>query len=599
MKKLVVLAWVMAGCLPEPRDERPAIECAETSDCNAAAGEVCELGVCWGDPPRGTFSAILVPSTAIAPDAVMTAVPLLELTPDGWIQAADGGGLTLDRGVAMTGRVTIPCPDVLPACDETLALPGQIRWSRPAGFPGGPRLTGAASVGADGLYQLVVPEPRADAPIALTLTFTPSKLPLGAGLPSPAMLMAPFEDQLVLTADAIGANGKITRDLALDPSTLRTVTGRITRPFTAQRDGWQLQADVVVEGAAGARQLVSTIAVTDVEGNFTLRVATEYPVVDVLCTPPPSPSDPLEDVRHSVRARDVVVAELTGPMRDIVVPQPSAAEPVEFRVRGTDGSGGTVDVDGATVIVRLGHPLGGNLQLELEAQVTTGADGKATVMLFPVVEGIPLTYTADVLPGPTSELASQYQVPFTVPATPAIELTRRRSLVGRVLGAEGAPVADATVSATLSAATLCALSTSAARAARNLASAQIATNAKGEFTLFVDDDLAGVPLTYDVAVRPATGDGRPQWSFTDRVPTADGDRVDLQLPDGAAMRAVLFSADHGPVGDAAMSIYEQVEGAPGCMSLSGAAGGAVLRGVATADAAGTAAIVLPRPLVEL
>jgi len=579
-----------AGCLPAPDSTPEVVECETTSDCNTGAGEICDVGVCWGNPPAGDFSAILVPPPGLAPDGVMTGVPGLVLGADGWIHDGLGGSLALDPGVVLTGRVTIPCPASVPTCEGRLPLAGTIKWSRPSGIEGGPKLTGSAMVAADGTYQLAVTAPRGDVEVTMTLAFAPAQTAIATGLPSPAMLMAPYTAELTIDADDIDERiGKVTHDLALDPAALRRVLGHMSRPSTAPLAGWQLQAEVVLEGTAGARQRVSTLAITDANGDFELLIAPGFEVADVVCSPPTS-ATPVGESRPSVRAHDVV---LTGAGYDLMVPQLGAPTPVTFDITGTDSSGGTLGVDGARVMVRLAHVIGNGIELELETQaITTG--GFATLPLFPVLDGLPLQYTVDVLPGPTSELASQYGVQIEIGQGPTtIALARRRSLVGTVLDADGLVVAGATVVASLSTSTLCALDTNESRLARSLASTQVASNAKGEFTLFVDNELAGTPLSYDVSVRPATGDGRPPWRFVELQPAADGNRVELQLPDAARVRGVVLS--HGPVEGAALSLYQQVAGALSCAPTIGVSGTAVLRGLATTDATGTAAIVLPRP----
>ena len=51
---------LLAGCLEVPHGagDRSA---TTTRDCNAAHGEVCDEGVCWGNPPTGLFAATLSP----------------------------------------------------------------------------------------------------------------------------------------------------------------------------------------------------------------------------------------------------------------------------------------------------------------------------------------------------------------------------------------------------------------------------------------------------------------------------------------------------------------------------------------------------------
>lgn len=579
----------LAACLPAPTGTFEAVECEETGDC--AGGEICDVGVCWGNPPTGLFSAVITPPAAARDDSVMTSVPMLTMDPDGWIHDGRGGSLTLDQAVPMTGRVTIPCGNQTPGCRQPLG--GQIRWSRGAGFPGGPRLFGSAEVDPDGTFQLPVPRPRVGAPVALTISFSPSQVPIGLGLPSPAMLHPPIATEMVLVADDLDvATGKIARDLDLDPALLRVVTGRIVRPTLAVV-GWQLQAEVEIFGGenAGARQVVSTRAVTDADGNYTIKIAPDHEVVDVVCAPPPGAVPAMSANRPSVRAKDVVV---TAQLRDIAVPELGAPASVRFAITGRDSTGATIDVDGATVVVRLDQALGGGVRFQLETTTTTTA-GYALVPLYPILDGAPLQYTVDVLPGPVSELASVYGVPLVVgDALAMIDLDRRRQLAGRVLDAEGQPVAGAAVAATLSSAIVCILPTNASRLARSLASSQVATNARGEFLLFVDHELPDYALTYDIGVRPTGGERLPAWSFLGMEPQDGGATFDLILPPAVRVRGVVLSTDLGPLEGATLAIHQHVDDDP-CASSLGVLGTSVLRATATTDLAGTAALVLPIP----
>lgn len=582
LRLLGLLAVVAAGCLPAPEDDAAAPECASDADCGG--DRVCELDVCWGDPPPGVYSAVILPPTAVRGDSVPTAISQLVLDRDGWVHDGNGASLPLDRAVAVTGKVSIPC--AAPGCTGRTPLPGQIRWSRGAGFPGGPRLGGSADVGADGSFNLPVPRPTGGGSITVALAYTPSTAPLGEGLPSPAMLHPPYATELTITEADI-AGSKITRDLALDPAALRTITGRITRPTTAPSGGWQVKAEVESFGGenAGTRQLVSTLATTDDEGNYTLLLPTELQVVDVVCSPPSTAGN-----RPSVRAKDVVVTEQ---MRDLAIPQLGVPEEVRFDVTGLDSTGGTSVVDGATVTVRLDLALGGGLQLQLETSDTTER-GAASLTLFPVLNGAPLPYTVDVLPGPASELASQYDVPLAIGSgTAAIDLTRRRQLAGRILDAAGEPVAGAAVAASLSSAILCVLPTNTSRLARSLASSQVATNARGEFLLFVDHRLPDYALTYDLTVRPATPDGLPAWTFTGLAPQDGGGTMDLRLPAGARVRGVVLSAALGPIEGAQVGIFQHVSEDP-CVSSIDTQGTSIQRATGTTDVSGMAALVLPR-----
>jgi hypothetical protein len=284
---------------------------------------------------------------------------------------------------------------------------------------------------------------------------------------------------------------------------------------------------------------------------------------------------------------------LGASLADIAIPLLGQPRLARVEVRGVDGAGAGVAVDGATVVVRLDQPLPGGLELTVEARATTVA-GQASLPLFPLLVGVPLRYRVDVLPAPGSELAARYGaelVPALVPL--ALALPRRVALVGRLRDHDHRSVADATVTAAVSQASLCVLSSEAARVALAQAPIQVSTTGKGEFTIYVDGDLAGVDLTYDLTVRPSSGDPRPEWTFTDRDPRAGGD---LEMPDAAHVRGLIRSAAHGPVAHAALTIYEQLEDAPSCASALGSTGVAVVRGRGEADDVGTAAVVLPRPL---
>lgn len=577
----------LAGCLPETGDDQPIVECEHSNDCNQAAGEVCEVGVCWGDPPVGTYAAVLAPPAELRGRLVKTAIPTLSMDPDGTLGNGVDHALSFDAAVEVRGVVSIPCPASVAGCSGRLGLAGQLAWSRPAAFAGGPRLTDTVDVGADGSFTIDVARPRVGAPLPFTVTFTPSQLAGPDGW-APAQFLAPASADVELDAGAIDLDtGVITRDLAFDPATQRVVHGRIVRPIAdGPVQGWRVSGEVVTNPTLGARQVASTLVVTDELGEFDLRVRADTPIVDLVVAPPATAE--LEH-RPSVRLRDVVVGAALPDLQIPLLGQPRSAV---IDVRGVDGSGATMAIDGATVVVRLDQPLGGGAALVLEARATT-LGGRASLPLFPVLDAVALPYKVDVLPPPGSQQAARYGTPLTVGTALGVALPRRLALTGRVRDHEGFPVAGAAVTAAVSQASLCVLSSDATRIALGQAPTQATTNPKGEFTMYVDGDLAGVDLTYDLTVRPASGDLRPEWTFVDRDPRRGGD---LELPDAAHVRALLLSADHGAVTSAAITVYELLADPTGCASGFGPAGGvAVVRGRGESDDLGSAPVVLPRP----
>lgn len=576
----------LAACLPGVDDEAPIVECDQPADCNLAAGEVCDVGVCWGDPPVGTYAAVIAPPTELRGILIKTAIPSLSMDADGTLGDGTDHALTLDEAVLVRGRVTIPCPATL-ACSDRLGLAGQLRWYRDPAFPGGPRLSETAEVSDDGSYEVALVRPTASAPRTFHAVFTPAVV-VTAGALVPATLLPPVAVEVTLTADQIDADsGAIVHDFGFDPAAQRWVRGRIVRPIAdGPVAGWRVTAEVVTNPVLGSRSMISTLAVTDDLGEFDLLVPTSTTVADVLVQPPPEAD---ADHRPSVRLRDQVLGTTMG---DIAIPLLGQPKLATVDVRGVDGAGAAIAVDGATVVVRLDEPLAGGGELTVEARARTVA-GRAVLPLFTILDSLPLHYRVDVLPAPGSELASRYGAELVPEVGPlALALPRRIALVGRVRDHEGRNVAGATVTAAVAQATLCVLSSEASRIALSQAPIQVSTNGKGEFTMYVDGDLAGVDLTYDVTVRPSSGDPRPEWTFADRDPEVGGD---LELPDAAHVRGLILSADHGPVAHAALTIYEQLDDATSCVSALDATGVAVVRGRGEADEVGTAAVVLPRP----
>ncbi|MBK9033294.1 MAG: hypothetical protein IPL61_18815 [Myxococcales bacterium] len=581
------LALALAACLPAADSPQASVECEVQADCNGAAGEVCDVGVCWGDPPTGRYSALVTPPTELRGALVKTAIADLTMAADGTLGNGIDQALILDAAVTVRGTVTIPCPPTGPACVERFPLPGQVRFSRAPAFPGGPKVAEVAEVADDGTYQVALARPRAGAPLDYMVTFTPATQPRTPGGRVAAEFLAPAMLDRQFSSDDIDLDtGTIQFDLDLDPAQQRAMAGQLTRPvIDGPVAGWRVVAEVVTNPVVGARQVVSTLAITDEAGMFELRLPTGTDVVDVLLSPPLAADI---DHRPSVRMRDVVVSA-SMPAVDV----PLLGQPVEatIAVTGVAGAGGTVAVDGATVVVRLDRMLGGGRELTVEAR-TTSIGGTATLLLFPLLESQPLVYTVDVLQPPNGELAAHYGETLT-PALGglAVALPRRRVLVGRVRDFEGRGVAGATVTAAVSAASLCVLSSDASRIALGQAPAQATTTSKGEFTLYVDGDLAGVELTYDVTVRPSTTDLRPEWTFLEVSPDGAGD---LDLPDAAHVRGLVLAANHGPVANAALTVYEQLDESPGCVSALGTGATAVVRGRGASDDVGSAAVVLPR-----
>ena len=601
MKQLAAIAFGLGlglgGCLAQPIDPGDRTECETTDDCRTGAGEVCEEGVCWGDPPAGQFAAVLGPAAVYNSVAATTELPALSFSADGWFHDADGGPPTLANAVRVSGQVRTPCPPALDGCTNSLVVPGQLRWSRPSRIPGLPDVTSSTTMsgplnegGGGAGFEIYLPRPVE--PTTYTVTFTPSTVPLGSGLPSPAAFLPPYRAEVVL--DPADEDG-LVRDFMVPPARPeRIITGRISQAGATSLAGWQVRAEAGDGTVQGAFVLASNITLTSSNGDFTLVVVDddEIAVVDLVLEPPGASVLGGEDGLPRVRVRDhVVVTQLST----IVLPRIDRIIAAPIMVEGTDGSGAVDRVSGASVAARLDQQIG-NVYLQHQTAATT-SDGVASLQVLLGAADLPLHYEIDVLPGPPSEMASIYGIDLdvadVVPAPPAIVLPRGTPLVGTVYDEAGFGLAGATVTASVSAATLCELSSEDLRIARGLAPVQTATDANGEFILFVDPDFDGVPLTYDVTVEPAAGTWAPRWTFQDQAVTTD--HQTLFLPQAAHVRAQIVDPTAAAAPDTVVTIYEMTDKPAPCPLVAfGKSGLAVRRAIATSDADGVVRMILPR-----
>lgn len=593
----LVGAVVTGGCLAQPDDSGDRIECTQTSDCRTGEGEVCDEGVCWGDPPEGQFAAVLGPPSLYNSVAVTTELPLLALAADGWFRDADGNDPALSTALRVTGQVRTPCPPALEGCVDVLVVPGTLRWSRASRIPGLPDVTlsaamaGPLNAGGSGAgFELYLPRPVEATTYAVT--FTPSTAPLGGGLPSPAAFLPPYRAEVVIDP-ADGA--ALVRDFMLPSATSgRTLSGRISQVGATSLDGWQVRAEAGDGTVLGTFALASNITRTSATGEFTLAIVDDPDValVDLVLEPPGASVPGGEDGLPRVRLRDHV---LTSPLATIALPRIDRIIATPVEVEGTDGSGSVMRVSGASVVARLDQQIGG-VFLQHQSEATT-AEGVASLQVLLGAADLPLAYEVDVLPGPLSEMASIYGVDLVVadvvPAPPPIVLPRGTAMVGTVFDETGFGLPGATVTASVSAASLCELSSEDLRVARGLAPVQAATDANGEFTLFVDPDLDGTPLSYDITVEPSAGTWAPRWTFQEQAVTTE--HQSLWLPAAAHVRARILDPSAAPAPDTVVTLYELTDDPAPCPVVAfGKSGRAVRRAIGTSDGDGVVRMILPR-----
>lgn len=588
-----LFASALAACIDTPAPgARPA--CASAVDCNSAAGEVCEEGVCWGDPPAGAFSAILSPDAGDT--AARTELTALGFSSNGWMtEDLEGPSrLTLASTVRVRGTIDAPCPTELLDCDTTFAVPATVRFSLTSAIDDRRVVFEATASGTD--YQVVLPRPTEL--VTYQVTIAPSEVPLGVGRPSPAELIAPR--RLDVTIDPAGGDDIRLNLVLAAAANQRLITGTLVRPPPATVVGWRVQAEApspTTGDETGGYERVSNIARVDAVGGYRLWVPTDRGPLDLVVSPPAVGGTP-EVPAPGLRRRGLVIDQLLT-LPALTLPALGAVTAVSVTVTGTGGDGASQTVDGTRVVARMDQELVPGLFLVHRVIAATNERGVAALALWaPAGGAAPLhEYAIDVLPGSGSEQATQFGWPLELAAgaSPAIAipLERRHSIRGTVVDEHGLGVGGATVTATLSLGTRCDLSGPERTLVRALPSLSATTAPNGSFVLWVDATLAHRDLRYDVHVEPPPASA-PAWTYDDVAP--GGDVHPWQLPEAAYVRGLVLFADGRPAADTLVQIYQRVDAPAACMTPAGAnpASSAQIRAVGRADADGLVRLVLPR-----
>jgi protocatechuate 3,4-dioxygenase beta subunit len=603
MIRLLTSTALLAGCLSVPRQQKPA--CTSNDDCGT--GEVCDVGVCYGNPPTGVFAAALGPPSNRS-DLVPTEIPTFSIPHDGWL-----GDLQIDEPVTFSGRIQAFC--VAPAACSDTSVPATITVTRASTFLGGPGFHAVVDAqqgiaAGNTSFTLALPTSHDGDPDYL-VTITPDgrgAAPPNNGSTSPAELAPPFHEHLRAVGDLPAMT--ITLGAADSPVITGTITDAGNHPLASYR--------VVALGrweAGAAATEVSTVDYTGTTGSYSITLASGIVGnVEIVATPYDA---------------NVVLPELhlpnippvSGP-RALVAPS-GLGSPTHERITivGVSGSGEIAPVAGARVVVRSSYApsVTGSTHAELGAEVTTDSDGNANLTLLDgqsFVGG----YTVTVTPPISSTLGVVYNQQWTFDQTESvcamstqpcpvgttcscIGLPPRIAVRGTLKDTQGNPIANASVTATPSLRFTWSLAPGDQDFLTQIPAATATTPDSGDFVVWVDPYLAGVWGHYDLSIEPASGADTPLWTVADiEIPRAGQSALtlgDVVVPDAANIHGRITDPSGNPVEGGELRVFSIATDTSLCSQVTYHPDACVipaqLTGHGTSDSLGVVRLTLPRP----
>jgi hypothetical protein len=598
----------IAACIDTSADEGPVPPrlCEVDADCDRAAGEVCDQGICWGGPPAGVqFAALLVPP-AERDDLVPTEIPLLSLG-----TAGEAAELGFAPTVVLSGRVVI-------AGAQAPSVAAQIRINRASAIKGGPAYT-RTLVAQPGLgpgeIAFAVSLPRlADGEPGYDVRVLPDDGTLAdpLGERAPADLAPPLKLGFAGVSDLQGV------ELVLgEPQQLKRVDGQVVDAAARGMAGMRVTA-LGRFTAEGPLERASSRATTDDGGWFTLWV----------------PRDVVDDRYELVVRPPTGVVAPTLRQHNLELPDPDGDEPLDLGVvvmpsfpasarytlpvRAAAPAGGLGPVEGAEVRVSTTLLTGdgvasGGLTAEYSTSGVTDASGSVSLELIP--GGTRLReYQVSVQPLASSSAAAIYGAPLAV-GLPGVDggvlspvsLGFRVPVTGRVVSHAGVPVAGAAIAAAPYLAYRWGLDLERQAVLDDLHFPTATTDDNGRFAFWLDRTLLGQAAAYDIQIVPPPASLAPRWSVRGITLSAErGNEVGvdlgpLELPEAAFARARAVDAQGVPVSSAELKVYEIASDTSVCEGATLPDPDAecypppLLRQVTQTDPQGRAVLVLPDP----
>jgi hypothetical protein len=608
---VIAAGALAAGCLDEvgPLGEGAVVMCEIQEDCDTAAGEVCDEGVCWGNPPASTrLAAVLIPPED-RPDLAAREIPELMIEPDGMTR-----GLELGPSVRVSGRVVLACGgfDDLP-CGPDASIPARIQITRPSAIPGGPRFSrtisarGGVAAGEEAFTMRLPPVGDGEQPYEVTIRpgepegDADTERALEMAAPPLRTLLAPARDE----KEILWVLGEPSQHVQL-AGVIVDAAGRgiaERRVYTVGR--WP-------GGAEGER--ISTTATTDALGAFRLLVPAEVEgPVSLVSRPPPG------EVAPRITLRGIELPELDPSVEldpsdsldlgELVMPSYPAPARFAVPIDGNDSGGGKVPVEGAKVTMETLLPSEPGIEATFSATATTDESGIAELMLIPAGEKN-RPYETRITTASGSQHASSHILEIAVgPGArestsflAAITLPRRILVDGEIRDAAGIPVEAAQIEAQISPRLSWTLDATGRALVAEHRSPNATTDESGRFVLWLDPMIADRQAIYDLAVVPPARMRVPRWSIDglDVGPDSAGVALGVvDLPPGSHARGMV-TASGEPVPGAELWLYEIDVDSDLCDAAHAPGGEACvaparLRGLWRTSDSGSVWLVLPNP----
>ncbi len=573
----------LGACIDVPDEQEP--QCERSADCDQPAGEVCEEGVCWGDPPDVMMAAIVGPP-GDADDLVPAEIPQLFIPAYGFMPE-----LVLGTPVSIRGRVVRECE--LPGCTVPTAVKATIRITRPSSFPGGPGLSIVEETGPDGNFTLNLPLTRMGRPglgddPAYSVTISPADR--GATRPTlfagEAEILPPRRMSVVALQDT-------SMTLSLPAENLPVVQGKLVDGAGVGRAGYRVVArGRWVDGEPLGE--VSTVAVTAADGSYRLSLAEGlFGTVVVRAEPPATSAGAAILELEAVDPTGATGLELRLPANEL------PPVPLSLTVKVPDGGGEMPPVKGVAVRLRYELREGASDQTATyTVEGSTGENGTVALVAIPGVVGTSWSYRLSMVPQADSLLAAVYDEPVIVGAGGPLSvpsLARRVSITGVLTDGRDA-MKDVTLTVRPSRSFLLALDKERRTFVDEIAATTATTSKNGEFVVLADPVIAGSPARYSLSFQPPENQFIPSWTHPVEVaiPTGVGessvDIGEVLTVEAANVHGRIINPGGRPVAKALVVIYKLDAS---CVT-AGCSGTAQVIGRGVADEDGMVRIALPK-----